>query len=128
MKIIKAGEVIYAKSNAELLNTLLGKHYKAWMKSYIPLDVGEMLWMPRLDGVVRAGWRNTMQNGKIIEEYVGGRPYPSNINLGLEVRRRAVFEKCDWGKYFVFRGVFELESDFTLLRRVLELVSDEITL
>ena len=128
MKTIKAGEVIYAKTNAELLNKLLGTHYKVWMKSYILLRVGEMLWMPRLDGVVRAGWRNTMQNGKIIEEYVGGRPHPGNINVGLEVRRRAVFEKSDWGGYFVFRGVFELESDFTLLHRVLELVSDEITL
>ena len=128
MKTIKAGEVIYAKSNAELLNTLLGKHYKAWMKAGYPLRFGEMLWMPRLDGVVRAGWRNTMQNGQIIEEYVGGQPYPSNIYEGLNIKRRAVFEKCEWGGYFVFRGVFELEQGSTLLRRVLGLVCDEITL
>ncbi len=128
MKTIKAGEVIYAKTNAELLNTLLGKRYKAWMKAGYPLRFGEMLWMPRLDGKVRAGWRNTMQNGQIIEEYVGGQPYPSNIYDGLNIKRRAVFEKRDRGGYFVFRGVFELESDLTLLRRVLGLVSDQITL
>ena len=55
MKKIKAGEVIYAKTNAELLNRLLGTNYKAWMKAYRFLDNGEMLWMPRLDGVVRSG-------------------------------------------------------------------------
>ena len=128
MKTLKAGEVVYADTNAELLNKLLGTHYKAWMKSHIPLDVGEMLWMARLDGVVHAGWRNTMQNGQIIEEYVGGHPYPSNINLGLEVRKRAVFEKYDWGKFFVFRGVFEVEQNSSLTHRVLHSISDQITL
>ena len=128
MKAIQAGEMIYADTNAELLNVLLGTHYKAWMKSYIPLEVGEMLWMPRLDGVVRAGWKNYMLNGKIIEEYVGGRPYPSNINVGLEVRRRAVFEKCDNGGYFIFRGVFETEQGSTLTHRILQIINDKIYL
>lgn len=128
MKTIKAGEVIYAKTNVELLNGLLGTHYKRYMKAYRFLRAGEMLWMPRLDGVVRSGWRNTMQNRQIIEEYVGGQPYPSEIDMGLVVQKRIVFEKCDWGGYFVFRGVFELEQGSTLLRRVLGLVSDEITL
>ena len=102
MKKIKAGEVIYAKTNAELLNGLLGKHYKAYMKSSYNLDVGEMLWMPRLDGKVRAGWTNTMQNEKIIEKYVGGHPYPNNFYDGVNVKRRVVFEKCDAGRYFIF--------------------------
>ena len=128
MKTLKAGETIYAKTNAELLNTLLGTDYKRYMKAYRFLRTGEMLWMPRLDGKVRSGWRNIMQNGHIIEEYVGGQPYPREIDMGLVARRRIVFEKCDWGKYFVFRGVFELEQGSTLLRRVLEFVSDEITL
>ena len=140
MKTIKAGEVIYAKTNAELLNGLLGKHYKAWMKADYPLDIDEMLWMPRLDGVVRAGWRNMMQNGQIVEEYVGGHPYPSNIYVGLNIKRRAVFEKCDRafvsgvysllnaGGYFIFRGVFELDSDSTLTHRILRPIKDEISL
>ncbi len=128
MKTIKAGEVIYAKTNAELLNGLLGKHYKAWMKADYPLDIDEMLWMPRLDGVVRAGWRNMMQNGQIVEEYVGGHPYPSNIYVGLNIKRRAVFEKCDRGRYFIFRGVFELDSDSTLTHRILRPIKDEISL
>ncbi len=127
MKTIKAGDIIYVKTNAELLNILLGKHFKAFMKSYISLGVGEMLWMPRLDGVVRSGWKNMMQNGQIIEEYVGGLPYPSNINSGLEMRRRAVFEKFDQ-RYFIFRGVFELTPNFTLTRRILRPIKDEIFL
>ncbi len=128
MKTIKAGDIFYVGTNAELLNKLLGTHYKAWMKSCILLSDDEMIWMPRLDSAVRAGWKNYMLNGKIIEEYVGGRPYPDNIYLGFEVRRRAVFEKCDWGKYFIFRGVFEIEQGYTLARRTLCLIKDEIDL
>ena len=128
MKTMKAGEIIYAKTNAELLNGLLGKNYKAWMRAGYLLGVGEMLWMPRLDGVVRAGWKNFMSNGKIIEEYVGGHPYPSNIYDGLNIKRRGVFEKCDWGIYFIFRGVFEIEPRSTLLRRTLRLIKGEICL
>lgn len=128
MKSIKAGEEIYAKTNAELLNGLLGTHYKAWMKAYRFLDTGEMLWMPRLDGVVRSGWIDTMQNGKIVEEYVGGSPYPSEIGIGLKGQIRIVFEKVDRAKYFIFRGVFELESDSTLTHRNFRLVKDEIFL
>lgn len=127
MKAMKAGEYIYADTNAELLNQLLDTHYKAWMRSYIPLGVGEMLWMPRLDGAVRAGWKNMMLNGKIVEVYVGGRPYPSNINVGIEVRKRVVFEKFDDGGYFIFRGVFEIEQGSTLTHRILGLVSDMIS-
>ena len=127
MKIIKAGEVIYAKTNVELLNGLLGTHYKRYMKAYRFLDTGEMLWMPRLDGVVRSGWRNTMQNGQIIEEYVGGHPYPNEIDMGLVARKRIVFEKHDRDGYFIFRGVFELQQGSTLLHRVLERISDHIT-
>ena len=112
MKKIKAGEVIYAKTNAELLNGLLG----------------EMLLMPRLDGKVRAGWTNTMQNEKIIEKYVGGHPYPNNFYDGVNVKRRVVFEKCDAGRYFIFRGVFELEQGSTCTYRVLRPIKDEILL
>ena len=128
MKTIKAGEVIYAKTNAELLNGLLGTHYKAYMKAYRFLDTGEMLWMPRLDGKVRSGWKNTLQNAQIVEEYVGGRPYPSEIGIGLKGQIRIVFEKFDHAKYFVFRGVFEVESNATLTCRILRPIKDEIFL
>ena len=123
---MKVGEYVYVATNAELLNQLLGTHYTAWMKSYIPWGIGAMIWMPRLDGKVRAGWRNFMLNGKIIEEYLGGRPYPSNIDVGLRMRKRAVFEKCDAGGFFIFRGVFEVEADSTLTRRTLRPIKDEI--
>lgn len=128
MKTIKAGEVIYAKTNAELLNMLLGTNYKAWMRAYRFLDNGEMLWMPRLDNVIRSGWKNSMLNGKIIEEYVGGRPYPSEIGIGLKGQIRIVFKKCDRERYFIFRGVFEIEPDSTLTRRILRPIKDEIFL
>ena len=128
MKTIKTGEMIYAKTNAELLNMLLGKHFKAFMKAYRFLDTGEMIWMPRLDGKVRSGWKNTLQNRQIIEEYVGGRPYPSEIGIGLKGQIRIVFEKFDQENYFIFRGVFEIGSDSTLTRRILRPIKDEISL
>ena len=127
MKTIKAGDIIYVKTNAELLNGLIGTHYKAWMKAYRFLDTGEMLWMPRLDGKVRSGWKDTRGNGKIVEEYVGGSPYPSEIGIGLKGQIRIVFEKFDQ-RYFIFRGVFKLDPNFTLTRRIFRLIKDEIFL
>ncbi len=127
MKTIKAGDIIYAETNAELLNGLLGTHYKRYMKAYRFLATGEMLWMPRLDGKVRSGWKDTRQNVQIVEEYVGAPTYPSEIDMGLVVHTRIVFEKFDQ-KYFIFRGVFELEPDFTLTRRSFRLIKDEIFL
>lgn len=128
MKTIQAGEIFYAKTNAELLNGLLGTHYKRYMKAYRFLHNGEMLWMPRLDGKVRSGWRDTRGNVQIIEEYVGGPPYPNEIDMGLVAKTRIVFEKCDREGYFIFRGVFELDPEFTLTRRILRLIKDEISL
>ena len=69
-----------------------------------------------------------MLNGNIIEEYVGGRPYPSEISIGLKGQIRIVFEKCDWGKHFIFRGVFEVEPDSSLTRRILRQIKDKIFL
>ena len=128
MKRIEKGDVFYHPTNAELLNELFCRQFKAYMKASYMLDDGTMLWMARLDGKVRAGWRNFWQNKKIVEEYVGGYPYPDNYSLGFDVQRRAVFEKCDWGKYFVFHGVFRLEQGSTLKKRILELDSDQILL
>lgn len=41
---MKSGEVIRVRTNAELLNELLGQKYKAWMKSVFDFD-GKRIWM-----------------------------------------------------------------------------------
>lgn len=127
MKLPKAGDRIYAKTNAELLNELLSTNYKAWMKTIYRLGDDEFIWIAALDGKVRSGWSNSWKNGQIIEHYDGDRPYPSNIEDGLNMKQRVVFEKHTGGKrYYIFRGVFRLEQGSTLTHRVLSLVKTDL--
>ncbi len=129
MKTLKAGEVIHVKTNAELLNTLLGTTYKRWMRTIRSLYNGSFIWIVEIDGKVRSGWSNTWQDGKAIERYVCAPPYPSNIYDGLNMKKRVAFEKCNaGGRHYIFRGVFEIEQNFPLTHRVLHLISDQITL
>ena len=124
MKTLKAGDVVSVKTNAELLNTLLGTTYKRWMKTIRHLGNGEFIWIVDIDGKVRSGWSNTWQNGKIVERYVNDPPYPNNIYDGLNITKRAVFEKRNaGGRHYIFRGVFELEEGATLTHRVLSFSS-----
>ena len=105
---------------------MLGTHYRGWMKASYHLNDNEFIWMVAIDGEVHYGWRDSWQDGKIIERYVG-HAEPSNLYEGIKTERRLVFEKCDngRGKYFVFRGVYQLEEGPSERYRVLRLVSKE---
>ncbi len=128
MKTLQAGDIIPVRTNAELLNTLLGTTYKAWMKTIYHLGNGEFIWIVEIDGKVRSGWSNTWQNGKIVERYVYAPPYPRNIYDGLNITRRAVFEKCTaGGRHYIFRGIFQLEEGATLTHRVLSFASRQFS-
>ena len=64
--------VVYANSNADFLNKVYGTNYKAFMRGRYPLDSQTWVWMIRLDGKERQGWRNRVINeNEIWEEYVG---------------------------------------------------------
>lgn len=39
---MKIGDCIYAKTHAQFLNQILGKEYKAWMKSSYELPDGKL--------------------------------------------------------------------------------------
>ena len=70
---MKIGEVVYARTHAELLNELLGTNYKAWMKSGIRLPDGRWLWMIELGNFVStSGWINRLVGmNKISEKHIG---------------------------------------------------------
>ena len=114
---MKAGEVVKVKRNAELLNNLLGTNYEQWYKSYLHLDQNIMIWMARLDNKVRDGWRNRLENGKIIEEYLDTTNPPSNILVGAETKRRIAFIK--YKDHFRFIGVYEYDATNSTPKNVL---------
>ena len=124
---ITLGETFHFQRNYELLNELEGSDYRAWMKSTYHLSDEEFIWMIAIDGKERNGWINSWQGEKIIERYVGGRPEPSNLYEGFNDKHRLVFEKCNNGheRYFVFRGIFQIEAGSSPTNRVLHIISKE---
>ena len=127
---MKAGKLVEdVHSNYELLNKLLNTKYNGWMSSIYDLHNGSIIWMVPLDGKKHNYWRNKKQDDKITEEYVGGQPYPNNIDTGLLNKIRLVFEKVKNRnmQYYIFRGVYELKEgrhEYRLLQKI----SDETNL
>ena len=105
---MKSGEVIRVRTNAELLNELLGKNYKAWMKSVY--DFGNnRIWMIHIDNKNRNDWRNYKKDNIIVEENL--RKYDFNrlrIDVGYNMER-IVFSKHDG--YYVFEGVYKYDKE-----------------
>ena len=132
---MKAGEKIFVHTNYELVNKLLNKDLKGWMStvykfSDYPQYCDAFIWMVYLDGKKHYGWVNNCHNTSILEDYVGGKPYPNNIDDGLNIKRRFVFEKVGNGakRYYVFRGFYELETGSNREHRVLRMISNEADL
>ena len=105
---MKRGEVIQVRTNAELLNELLGKNYGGWMKSVY--DFGnKRIWMIHIDNKPRNGWRNYKKGNVIIEENM--RPYDT-AGLRSDVRHnteRIVFSKHEG--YFIFEGQYKYDKE-----------------
>ena len=135
---MKVGECVYASTHAELLNELLGRHYKAWMKSSLTLPDGKMLWMIELgDFVSPAGWKNKLvSNTRISEKHVekgftykehgtykgGYWPYPM-VRVVFDVR------KDGYRRKYIFRGVFRLNTEECKLdENIWDLIKDEYTI
>lgn len=105
---MKSGEVIRARTNAELLNELLGQNYKAWMKSVYDF-AGKRIWMIHIDNKNRNGWRNYKKGDVIVEENL--RPFDLT-GLRSDVRpnlKRIVFSKYDG--YFIFEGIYRYDKE-----------------
>ena len=87
-----SGDIIRAKTNAELLNALLGTHYQAWMKSVYEY-ANRRIWMIHIDNKNRNDWKNYKKGNIIVEENL--RKYDFN-GLRIDVRHnveRIVFSK-----------------------------------
>ena len=66
-KVMKAGDVIYARTHAEFLNEAFGTNYKAWMKCVWKYDEWTV-WMVRFNEK-HGGWKNTfLSDSRIMEE------------------------------------------------------------
>ena len=103
-----SGDIIRAKTNAELLNTLLGTHYQAWTKSVYEY-ANRRIWMIHIDNKNRNDWKNYKKGNIIVEENL--RKYDFN-GLRIDVRHnveRIVFSKRDG--YFVFEGIYKYDKE-----------------
>jgi len=105
---MKSGEVIQARTNAELLNELLGKNYGGWMKSVYDLN-DQRIWMIHIDKKPRKDWRNYKIGDFIVEENMD--PY-NKFGLRTDVRpdvERIVFSKHNG--YFIFEGIYKYDKE-----------------
>ena len=128
---MKKGDIIYADTNAELLNNIIGTHYIDWMKTIYFYGDNAYIWMVNIDGRERSGWRNWFSNDYIIEEQLdtkvvswGGIPLSE-----MAKKTRFVFEKKDG--YFRFLGVYKIDQNKSNItntgkprRNYLQLISD----
>lgn len=127
--VIRRGEIFYVRTNAELLNKVLGKNMKGYMKCIYPLTDNYALLMHTFDRVTTAGWLNReIPNGTVVEQFVGNKKiYAAHEGLP-DHRYRALFEKHKDEGRFIFKGVYKLAEESTSNRRVWEKVADETNL
>ena len=117
---LREGQVFEAKSHVQFLNELLGITLPEYRSSTYMYQ-GVSIWMIRLDGENRSGWRNLyITPDRIQQENVnritlwGGRPF---LDVTKEQATRLVMEIVempDGTREYVFKGVYqfnELDSD-----------------
>lgn len=139
-KVMKSGEFIYAKTHADFLNQLLGRHYKAFMQSGIKLQDGKWLWMIRLGNFIApSGFKNYFETPeRIIEEYVGPKDHPferqgTYVDVILNNKpkystERVVFDIVELSstRKYIFRGVFCLnKEECTLEKNIWDCIDEE---
>ena len=140
---MKAGEYVYARTHAELLNELLGTNYKAYMKCAKKLPNHKLLGMIELGNFITpAGWINKFKTrySEISEKHVGDKfayaehdTYINSILYGgnFDDSDRVVFEIIKGGnmRKYIFRGVFRINAEkSTAEENIWDLISEEYTL
>ena len=110
---MKNGQIFYAKTHADFLNTAFGTHYKAWMKCVWKYNSNMVVWMVRFnknDG----GWRNTfISNNQIMEENIGKVKIWDGKPVEWLDKTRIVVEIIDQGvnRRYIFKGVYEYNAE-----------------
>ena len=111
---MKAGEFIYARTNAEFLNKAFGTEYKGWQKSSWKYDDEWSVWMVRF-GKTDGGWNNTFvsnfcikQDNLLKRKEFDGKP----IALAT-TKKRIVFEidESSFTRKYIFRGLFVYDEE-----------------
>lgn len=111
---MKTGQIIYAKTHAEFLNSTFGTNYKQWMKSVWNYDENTIVWMVRFNREID-GWRNTfVSSNRIKEENLehtlewNGKPVGDPLNS-----KRIVIEIDEEGprRKYIFRGVYTCDKE-----------------
>ena len=107
-KVMKAGDVVEARTHAEFLNQAFGTNYKAWMKCVWKYDENWIVWMVRFN-TGNGGWRNTfLSNSRIMEENLDKVGIWDKKPIEDIHKKRFVFEIVDLGytRQYIYRGRF----------------------
>lgn len=120
---MKAGDCIHASTHADLLNQILRKNYKAYMKSGYNLPDGKIIWMIALGPFITpSGWINELVSiDRVSERHIGldfdfqHNTYINSLTTGyyFSDADRVIFEvvKTRLGRKYIFRGVFRLNKE-----------------
>ena len=121
--LVNSGKTFLVRTNAELLNEILGTNYKAYMKCHKSLTGDhqyDLVMLP--EGKVISGWINTFEEPTAIwhEDFVGSPDEKLPEHEGLPSPYRAFFKKCGDGalRSYVFCGVYELSDKSTPDHRI----------
>lgn len=126
--VIRRGDVFYCRTNAELLNKLLGKHFAGFMKCHYPLTETYEIMLHEFDKVTTAKWLNQeLSDGTVLERYVGDVKVFRQHDK-LPEKHRALFEKRKKEGTFVFKGIYRLCEESTIDRRIWKRIADETNL
>lgn len=123
-------KIYYAKTHADFLNQAFGTNYVSWEGGRWKLDFQTWVWMVRMDGKIRRGWRNIIINQDEIHELYVWNHIPPTYNNVPEMPYRIAVQIVDLpqekreyrilGKY-----KFDVEQS-TNSRHVLIKISDDI--
>ena len=126
--IVRRGDVFYCRTNAELLNKLLGRKYVQFERCFCSLTETYEIILHEFDKVMTAKWLNQeLSDGTVLERYVGDvKVFRQHDEL--PEKRRALFEKRREEGIFIFKGVYQLCEESTVNRRIWKRIADETSL
>ena len=111
---IEKGQIITARTYAEFLNKTFGTNYIGYGRSTYNYSNDIVVWMIRIDGKERKGFKNYMDGSNIVEESF---TEPTRSKKPI----RMVFRVIDIDKNtknFVYLGKFKLSKDSTKTKRI----------
>ena len=105
-------KTIRAKSHADFLNQAFGTNYIAFMKTRFPYGDDTWVWMARMDGKIKSGWRNVkISENEIWEEYVGDGE-PTYIKTKERAYRIAVeIVDVPYGRNYSILGKYKFDFE-----------------